>query len=71
MGFPSVCCKYVLLTLVNKETALAYGREEYSEVGNPSRDRGGKKEDSERCHVAAEGKRHWNLISKPQPRGDT
>ena len=27
-----VCCEYVLLPLVNKEAALAYGREEYSKV---------------------------------------
>ena len=30
VGFPSVCCEYVLLSLVNKEAALAYGRAEYS-----------------------------------------
>ena len=27
-----VCCEYVLLPLVNKEAALAYGRAEYSKV---------------------------------------
>ena len=27
-GFPSVYCEYVLLPLVNKEAALAYGRAE-------------------------------------------
>ena len=58
VGFPSVCCKYVLLPLVNKESALAYGRAEYSKVGNPSRDRGGKKAESGRHHVNAEGERH-------------
>lgn len=30
MGFPSVWCEYVLLLLVDKEAALAYGRAEYS-----------------------------------------
>ena len=28
VGFPSVCCEYVLLPLNNKEVALAYGRAE-------------------------------------------
>ena len=28
VGFPSACCEYVLLSLVNKEAALAYGRVE-------------------------------------------
>ena len=55
VGFPSVCCEYVLLPLVNKEAALAYGKAEYSKAGNPSRDRGGKKAESDRCHVAAKG----------------
>ena len=26
VGFPSICCEYVLLPLVNKEADLAYGR---------------------------------------------
>ena len=29
VGVPSVGCEYVLLPLVNKEAALAYGRIEY------------------------------------------
>ena len=33
MGFPSVCCKYVLLPLVNKDAALANGRAEQTQVG--------------------------------------
>ena len=33
LGFPSVCCEYVLLPLVNNEAALAYGRTEYRYVG--------------------------------------
>ena len=51
----------VLLPLVNKEAALAYGKAEYSKVGNSNRDRGAKKADSERCHVVAEEKRHHKL----------
>ena len=50
-----------LLPLVNKEVALTYGRAEYSKAGNLSRDRGGKKVGSGRCHVATEGEGHWNL----------
>ena len=57
MGFLSVCCEYLLSLLVNKEDALAYGRAEYSKPENPSRDKGGKKAESERCHVATEGER--------------
>ena len=53
VGFTSVFCEYVLLLLVNKEAALAYGRAEYSKAENPSRDRGRKKVGSKRCHVAA------------------
>ena len=49
MGFSSECCEYVLLALVNKDTVLAYGRVEFSKVGNPGRDRGGKKMESGRC----------------------
>ena len=26
VGFPSVCCEYILLASVNKEAPLAYGR---------------------------------------------
>ena len=36
MGFPSVCYEYVLLLLINKEAALAYGRTEYGKAGNPA-----------------------------------
>ena len=31
--FPSECCEYALLSLVNRETALAYGRAEHSQAG--------------------------------------
>ena len=55
-GFPSECYEYVLLSLVNKEAALAYGRAEYK-VGSPSRERGGgKMVESERRHVALKEK---------------
>ena len=64
VGFPSVCCEYVLLSLVNKEAGLAYGRAEYSKAGNPSRDRGGKKTESGRCQVSAEDERC--LTIRPQ-----
>lgn len=36
MGFISLCCEYVLLQLVNKETVLVYGRAEYSKGKNQS-----------------------------------
>ena len=32
VGFAFVCCEYVLLPLVNKETAWAYSRVEYSQA---------------------------------------
>ena len=32
MGFPSECCEYVLLPMVNKEAALAHGQAEYSKA---------------------------------------
>ena len=34
---------------------MTNGRAEYNKAGNPSRDRGKKKVESERHHVAAEG----------------
>ena len=33
VGFPSVCYKYVLLSLVNEEPASAYSEAEYSQAG--------------------------------------
>ena len=33
VGFPSVCCEYVLLSLVNKDATLACGRAEQNVVG--------------------------------------
>ena len=39
VGFPSVCCEYVLLPLVNIEAALAYSREEASQGGRDKRER--------------------------------
>ena len=50
VAFPSVCCEYVLLPSVNKEDALAYGRKEFSKVGNLSI----KMLKSGRHHVAAQ-----------------
>lgn len=44
---PSVCCEYELLLLADEQCCFAYGRAEYSEVGNPSRDTARKKADSE------------------------
>ena len=46
VGCPFVCCEFVLLPLVNKDSALTYGRAEYNKAGNLSRDRGGKKVES-------------------------
>ena len=43
MELPSVCCKYVLLPLVNKEADLAN-----SQAGNLNKDKGKKKVESER-----------------------
>ena len=63
VGFPSVCCEYVLSPLVNKEAALSYGRAEYSNVGNPSRDRGGK--ESGRQHVAIQEARYEVINHEP------
>ena len=61
VGFTSVWCKYVLLSLVNKEAALAYSKTEYTNVGIPSRDRGGTKVKSMRCHAIAEGEGHQKV----------
>ena len=44
VGCPSVCYKYVLLPLVNKEAALAYSRAEYSQAGRDIERVGGVKE---------------------------
>ena len=71
VGFLSVCCEYVLLALVIKEVALAYSRTDYRKVGNPRRDRRGKKVESGRCHAAAEGERCQNLTGRPQPPDNT
>ena len=71
VGLLSECCENLLLPLLNKEAAVAYGRTEYSNAGNLSRDREGKKVESGRCHVAAEGEKHQNFTSRPQPHGNT
>ena len=33
VGFPSVCCEYVLQPLVNKKAASAYRKADYSQYG--------------------------------------
>lgn len=68
MGFPSICCKYILLPFVNKEAASAYSRAEYSQAGrNIERVWG----ELERYHVAAEREGHvGTLLWRPQPHGD-
>ena len=38
VGFPSVCCEYVLLPLVNKEATLAYNRAECSSEAGRDRE---------------------------------
>ena len=38
VGFPSACSEYVLLPLVEKEAASAYGRTEYSQPGRDERE---------------------------------
>ena len=58
---PSICYECILSPLVNKEPALANGRAEYSRVGNPSRDREGKKT-RQRRHVITQEARG----NKPQ-----
>ena len=67
MGFPSVCYEYVLFPLVNKDTALTYGKAEYNKAGNSSRNGGGKKAKSEITHVASEGERCHKVIGKLRP----
>ena len=44
VGCPSICYEYVLLPLVNKEAALTSDRAEDNKVGNPSRERGRKRQ---------------------------
>ena len=39
VGFPSVCCEYILLPLVNKKSTVVYGKAEYSKVQNLNRDK--------------------------------
>ena len=53
MGFPSVCCEYVLLPLVNKEAASAYGRVNIARLEEIEREQA----EPRRRHVAAEGDR--------------
>ena len=43
VGCLSVCCEYVLLPSVNKETDLVNSQAEESHMGNPGKDKGEKK----------------------------
>ena len=64
VGFPSVCCEYVLLALVNKEATSAYGR---------AKKISGRK--FEQRYIKRIGRvkeaQEARGSSKPQPRGDT
>ena len=67
MGFPSVCCEYVLLPLVNKETALLYGRAEYNQPGRDYRE----SRQSQRDVSLPKDTDVSTLPGKPQPSGNT
>lgn len=58
VGFYSVHCENALLPLFSKEVSFAFGSAECSKTGNPSRATGGKKAESERHDVVAEGERY-------------
>ena len=61
MGFPSVCCEYVLLSLVNKEDALWQG---IRNVGRKTKlNAGRKKLKSERHHVDTKREGHGILLA--------
>ena len=60
-----------LLPLVNKEAALAYSKAEYSQAGNPNRDKQREQDESRKHHATDEEERCWNLTGKLQPCGDT
>lgn len=53
MGYLSIDWEYVFLPLVYKEAAMAYGKAEYSQVGNPSKITGRRKVESENMLSAA------------------
>ena len=55
--FHSLCHDYVLLSLVNKEAALACGRIELG--GKTKLNAGRKKAESRRSLVTTTGDRHW------------
>ena len=54
MGFPSVCCDYVLLPLVSKETAWAHDSVKRASQAFQVEIEEKKKAESERRHIAAE-----------------
>ena len=65
VGFPSVCCEYVLVLLVNKEVTLAYGRAEQWKQGRKTKlNAKRKKFDSGRYNVAAQEKDARILLVK-------
>ena len=45
--------------------------EQNSKTGNPSRDKGGKKDESGRCHVVAKGEIIQKFTGMPQLHDDT
>lgn len=51
---PLYAVNVFLLIQVNKKASLAYISEKDCKVKNPSKDRGGKKIESDRCHVTAQ-----------------
>lgn len=65
--WPSVCYEYVLLSLVSKETGLAYGRANYSQAVNSERYR--EKGGVVREMPAAGGEARCDIM--PQPWGNT
>lgn len=65
VGFPSAFSEYVLLPLVNREAASAYGKTEYSHPGRDERERVGK------IRELLKETEAWNLFHRPQSGSDT
>ena len=70
VGFPSLCCRYVLLLLVNKKSCFGLWQGRIVLGRKTNLNAGRKKAESERCHVTAEEEGCQNLTGKPQPYGD-
>ena len=66
VGLSSICCEYVLLSFVNKDATVAYGRAEKRHVGNSNRDIERQYVELKRHHVTAKGEIGHNNICKPQ-----